>query len=175
MSEDIDTGVSWGLQAAAISPAFAPLAVVAGMFFGGKAKKKRRRAEALAKKQRAKSMVSQAYERGFATRARASSNRAKYAGGGVSTRSGSAAQGEFADVSEGIRQQESLLAGLSKGHKWSVPHIMGNLKKGQRRTLQRPGGMGVGGGPGYGAQREYNPASQLYWDRIGEEDTSVAI
>jgi len=50
---------------------------------------------------------------------------------------------------------------------------MGNLKKGKRRTLQRPEGMG--GGPRYGAQREYNPMSQLYWDRIGEEDTSVAI
>ena len=130
MSEDWQGAIDTGMSAASLGHTLGaswlgPVGLVAGFALGHRAKKKRKEKERLERKQKADTMLSQAYERGRLTRKKAETDRSKFAGGGLSTSSGSAASGERGTVREGIYQQAALLAGLPKGHKARNPAMFG--------------------------------------------------
>jgi len=125
MSEEAEGAISTGLQFASAFDGGFGIGAVIGFALSRRAKKKRKKAEKLARKQKADTMLSAAYERGRITRKKAATDRSKYAGAGVSTRSGSAAAGEGGTVREGIYQSSAMLAGLPKDHKMRNPAMFG--------------------------------------------------
>jgi len=125
MSEEWESAISTGFAAASAFDGGFGIGAIAGFALGHRAKKKRKEKEKEERKQKANTMLSAAYERGRVTRKKAANDRSKYAGAGVSTRSGSAASGEGGTVREGIYQSTAMLAGLPKGHKMRNPAMFG--------------------------------------------------
>ena len=111
MSEEWEGAVDTSLQFASVFGAsVAPFGALIGFALGHRAKKKRKKAEKLARKQKADTMLSAAYERGRITRKKAGEVGGKYEGGGVSRASGSGAAVGGGMVREGIYQSAAMLA-----------------------------------------------------------------
>lgn len=125
MSEELEAGLNTALSGVSALGPWGAVLGVAGFALGHRARKKREKAEKLARKQKADSMLSQAYERGRITRKKAGEGVAKYEGAGLSRDSGTAAAYGGGVVREGIYQSSAMLAGLPKDHKMRNPAMFG--------------------------------------------------
>jgi len=97
-----------------------------GALKGNKDKKKARSADATVT---AKTLKQEAFEIGRVERKRAANERSLLTAGGISSRSGSAQATERDTMREAAYQQESVLAGLPKGHINTLASFRGEPKK----------------------------------------------
>jgi len=123
MSEEFAYGVQGATAGVALGSALSftplgPIGAALGFLAGRSARKKRKQVARARDTATATQLVSGAYETGRVSRFQAATDRAMYAAGGVSTRSGSAAEMERGVMVESIYQQEALLAGLPQKHHW---------------------------------------------------------